>query len=293
MKGIILAGGLGSRLHPVTQAISKQLLPVYDKPLVYYPIATLMLAGIRDMAIISTPASRPLFERLLGTGEDWGVRFTFIEQAAPRGLAEAFLLAEDFIGADKVALALGDNIFYSAGLTGQLREAARLERGARVFATRVSDPERYGIVDLDTEGRALRLVEKPRNPKSDWAVTGLYFYDNAVVEIARGVQPSDRGELEITDVNRAYLERGQLEVTRLARGTAWLDAGTFDSLLQASQFVQTLEKRQSFKICCPEEVAWRSGFIGAAQFQALAERHRNEYGAYLASLLSETGPGSN
>ncbi len=284
MKGIVLAGGRGTRLYPLTKSISKQLLPVYDKPLVYYPISTLMLAGIREIAIITTPMSLPLFERLLGTGEDWGVRFTFLEQDEPRGLAEAFLIADEFINGDPVALALGDNIFYSAGLTGLLTEAATLTRGARIFASEVSDPTQFGVVGFDRDGRPASLQEKPPRPASNWAVTGLYFYDRHVIEIAHSVRPSERGELEITDVNRAYLEAGTLEVIRLPRGTAWLDAGTVDSLLQASQFVATLEARQRMKLSCPEEVAYRKGFISREELLALASGHQDEYGAYLRKI---------
>jgi glucose-1-phosphate thymidylyltransferase len=291
MKGIILAGGSGTRLHPITYSVSKQLLPVYDKPMIYYPLSTLMLAGVRDVLIITTPHDAAGFQHLLGDGQRWGMNLTYAQQPSPDGLAQAFIIGKSFIGSSSCALVLGDNIFYGHGLTEKLRSAAARSKGATVFGYQVRDPERYGIVAFDAQGRANSIEEKPKAPKSTWAVTGVYFYDNDVVDIAAHLKPSARGELEITDVNRIYLERGGLNVERLGRGFAWFDTGTYDSLVEASSFVQTIEKRQGQRICVPEEIAFANGWIDKARLLALADKlKKSGYGEYLIQVAENPNP---
>lgn len=288
MRGIILAGGSGSRLWPVTLAVSKQLIPVYDKPMIYYPLSVLLLAGIRDILIISTPQDTPRFQQLLGDGSRWGINLSYAVQPSPDGLAQAFIIGSEFIGSHTSALVLGDNIFYGHHLTESLQNAASLEKGARVFAYQVNDPERYGVVAFDDSGKAYDLEEKPARPKSRFAVTGLYFYDDSVAERARSLKPSARGELEITDLNRTYLDEGRLSVEVFSRGMAWLDTGTHDSLLDAAKFIETIEKRQGMKVCCPEEICWRQGYLDDGELEALAaELSKNEYGRYLMQLLED------
>lgn len=289
-KGMILAGGSGTRLHPLTSTVSKQLMPVYDKPMIYYPLATLMLAGIREVLIITTPRDQLAFADLLGDGSQWGISIQYTVQPSPDGLAQAFILGSDFIGSHPAALVLGDNIFYGGGLTQKLRDAASKDRGASVFAYYVNDPQRYGVVEFDATGHAIGIEEKPEQPRSHYAVTGLYFYDNDVVDIARSIQPSSRGELEITDVNKVYLARGDLQVQVMSRGTAWLDTGTHDSLLDAGSFMRVIEERQGLKVCCPEEIAFRMGYIDAEQLLALAKPLlKSGYGVYLENLLNDDG----
>lgn len=290
-KGIILAGGSGTRLHPLTHVASKQLLPVYDKPMIYYPLSVVMLAGIRDVLIITTPHDAPQFKHLLGDGSQWGMAISYREQPKPEGLAQAFIIGRDFVGHDPSCLILGDNIFYGHGLPEKLRDATKIQDGATAFGYWVNDPERYGVAELDKQGEVISLFEKPKDPKSNWAVTGLYFYDNQVIDMARDLKPGARGELEITDINRLYLEKRQLRVEKLGRGTAWLDTGTHDSLLQAANFIQTIEERQGLKVSCPEEIAWTQGWITSEELAAQAEPLRkSNYGEYLLRLLKLGAP---
>ncbi|ARU18689.1 glucose-1-phosphate thymidylyltransferase RfbA [Ligilactobacillus salivarius] len=288
MKGIILAGGSGTRLYPITKGISKQLIPIYDKPMIYYPLSTLMLAGIKDILIISTPEYTPLFEKLLGDGSEWGISLTYKIQEKPNGLAEAFILGADFIGNDSVCLILGDNIYYGSGLSKLVQEAAEKTDGATVFGYHVNDPERFGVVEFDDDMKALSIEEKPENPKSNYAVTGLYFYDNTVVEKAKNLKPSDRGELEITDINKLYLDEGKLDVKLMGRGYAWLDTGTHDSMMEAASFIATIQKRQNLKVACLEEIAYRMGYISKEKLVELAQpMKKNDYGQYLLRLAKE------
>lgn len=288
MKGIILAGGSGTRLYPITKGISKQLIPVYDKPMIYYPLSTLMLAGIKDILIISTPEYTPLFKQLLGDGSEWGISLTYKVQEKPNGLAEAFILGADFIGDDSVCLILGDNIYYGSGLSKLVQEAAEKTDGATVFGYHVNDPERFGVVDFDSNMKALSIEEKPENPKSNYAVTGLYFYDNTIVEKAKNLKPSDRGELEITDINKLYLDEGKLDVKLMGRGYAWLDTGTHDSMMEAASFIATIQKRQNLKVACLEEIAYRMGYISKEKLVELAQpMKKNDYGQYLLRLVKE------